>query len=112
MKNNRGQALIEFILVFPVFVFLIMAMFDFGNILLNKYQLENDLDYVCNLYESGKENEIISYTSPKKIQVDLQKTEHHVHVTLEKRVKLMTPGLSQVLNSPYRVSVERVLYEE
>ncbi len=112
MKRQDGQALIEFILVFPVFVFLILAMLDFGSILYQKYRLENEIDYVTNLYQEGKENDIQVYASSKKIKVNIEKTESNVEITIAKDVKLSTPGLSNLMHSPYEVSVERVFYEK
>lgn len=112
MKNNRGQALVEFILVFPLIIFLIVGMIDFGNILYQKYQLENELDYVSDLYLAEKENEMNTYASQKKITLNYQKTGNNVRITLAKKVKLSTPGLTSVLGNPYTIFVERVFYEE
>lgn len=112
MKNNRGQALVEFIIIFPIFVFLIISMVDFGNLLYQKYQLENELDYVSDLYLRQKENDISLYATRKKFSVNYQKTGNSVRITVTKRIKLSTPGLSKVLSNPYLIEVERVVYEE
>ena len=112
MKNNRGQALVEFIIIFPIFVFLIVCMVDFGNLFYQKYQLENEIDYVCDLYLEKKENDIIGYANRKDFTVDYKKTGTSVRITLKKEISLSTPGLNQVLNTPYEVTVERVIYEQ
>ena len=112
MKNNRGQALIEFIIVLPVFMFLVMGMIDFGTIIYEKYQLENEVDYIVDLYLQGLENDITSYAAKKNIRVDYQKTGNTVSFELEKKVVLHTPGLNKVLSSPYPVSIDRVIYDE
>ena len=59
MKNNRGQALVEFIIILPVFLLLIISVIDFGNIISKKYSLENDLDIISDMYKNNK-NENIS----------------------------------------------------
>jgi len=41
MKNNKGQALVEFIIILPIFLLLIISIIDFGNIISKKYSLEN-----------------------------------------------------------------------
>ena len=41
--NKKGQALVEFILILPVLLLILMAMIDIGNIFLKKYELENSL---------------------------------------------------------------------
>ena len=46
MRNNRGQALVEFILILPVFLMIILCMIDFGKIFYEKYALQNDLDLI------------------------------------------------------------------
>ena len=109
--KNRGQALVEFIIIFPVFAFLIICMIDFSNLFYQKYQLENEIDYVCDLYLEQKENDMIVYASRKKFEVDYQKTGNSVRITLTKYIPLSTPGLNKVLQSPYEITVERVIYE-
>ena len=39
MKNNKGQALVEFIIILPIFLLLIISVIDFGNIISKKYFL-------------------------------------------------------------------------
>ena len=112
MKNRCGQALVEFIIVLPVLMFLIMGVVDFGNIIYEKYRLENEIDYIADLYLQGKENDILSYAVRKKMTVHYHQTEEMVTIDLEKRVSIVTPGLSQILENPYFVKVSRVIYDE
>ena len=63
MKNNKGQALIEFILILPILLILTIGIFDLFNIQNKKYELANDLDYISELYINNKENEIEEYLS-------------------------------------------------
>ena len=37
MKDNHGQALIEFIIIIPVLLFILFAIVDIGNIIYQKY---------------------------------------------------------------------------
>ena len=39
MKNSKGQALVEFIIVLPILLLIIMAIIDFGHIFTKKYSL-------------------------------------------------------------------------
>lgn len=57
MKNNKGQALVEFVIIMPIFIFIVLAMFDLGNIIIKKYELENNLDTIVNMYEENKNEE-------------------------------------------------------
>ena len=42
--NNKGQALIEFVLILPIFIFLIFLSVDIGRILYAKNHLETKLN--------------------------------------------------------------------
>ena len=105
MKNKRGQALVEFILILPILLLLVFAIFDFGRILLCKMHLENVMNEVTSLDESKIENYLkkdneydISYT----IKKDIYET-----ITLESKINLITPGLKSILKNPYTVKIER-----
>ena len=39
--NRKGQALVEFVLILPIFLLILFAVVDFGMILSNKNELEN-----------------------------------------------------------------------
>ena len=40
--NKKGQALVEFVLILPVFLIILLVIVDFGNLLYSKNKLEND----------------------------------------------------------------------
>ena len=65
--KNKGQALVEFIIILPVLLLLILGAIDFGNILYKEYSLENDLDYVVELIRQNKTTEIDYYVKQKGI---------------------------------------------
>lgn len=109
MKNNRGQALIEFILIVPVLVILILGIFDVGNIIYKKYQLENDLDYIVDLYQDNKINDINNYISKQKITMNDNKTSEYTTITITKNVSYVTPGASKILGSSYKISTSRTI---
>ena len=45
--NNKGQALVEFIIVAPILLLIFVALIDIGNIFLKKYDLNNDdIDFI------------------------------------------------------------------
>ena len=51
--NNKGQALIEFVLILPVFIFILFAVVDFGIIFNSKSNLENDCSSIVELFKNG-----------------------------------------------------------
>ena len=55
MNKNRGQALVEFIIIVPILLLILLGIVDFGNIIYRKLALESTLDTVVDLYESNKQ---------------------------------------------------------
>ncbi len=110
--NQKGQALVEFIVVLPVLILIIMAITDMGNILYKKYQLENDLDYIAELYKQEKQLEIESYANENNIIVSYDTNINQVTINLNKEVSVVTPGLKTILKDPYYINVKRVMYDE
>ena len=110
MKNNRGQALIEFVLILPVLLLLIFALIDFGRIIVCKNHLEGVMNEISTL----DDNEISNYLkkdSDYKISYDIKINEYKT-ITLTTNLDLVTPGLKNILSNPYIVKVERnIVYE-
>ena len=110
MKNSRGQALIEFVLVLPVLLLLIFALIDFGRIIVCKSHLEGVMNEISNL----SDEETISYLKKDKdykITYNVQMDEYK-NITLTTKLDLVTPGLKNILKNPYTVKVERsIVYE-
>ncbi len=112
MKNNKGQALIEFILILPILLILTIGIFDLFNIQNKKYELANDLDYISELYINNKENEIAEYLNKKEILLTIVQNGNFLELTLTKKVKLITPGLNKLLENPFTITVKRSVYDE
>lgn len=110
--NNRGQALVEFILVFPIMIFVVLGMIDFGNIVYHKYQLESELDLISELYNQDNQSEITKYSTEKGIDTSISTENNYVTITVTKNIKITTPGLNLVLGNPHSIETSRVLYEE
>ena len=112
MFNNKGQALVEFIIIIPIFMFLIMGVVDFGNILYQKYELGSELDIVTDLYKQDKLNDINNYLNGKEIAVSYSTDGNLEKINLSKQITVLTPGLNLVLGNIYTIKVERVIYNE
>jgi len=111
ISNNKGQALIEFILIIPIFIFIIMAMVDIGNIIYKKYNLGNTLDTVVELYEQGDSEKMTAFTNLENVDVDITSLGSDLtKITITKSINIITPGLSNVLGSNYILSVDRTIY--
>lgn len=110
MKNNRGQALIEFVLILPVLLLLVFTLIDFGRIIVCKSHLEGVMNEISNL----SDEEITSYLkkdSDYRITYSVKLDEYR-NITLSTNLDLITPGLKHFLSNPYNVKVERsIVYE-
>lgn len=114
-KNHRGQALIEFVILLPIFIFMLFAVIDFGKILYTKNNLESKMDDVITLYEKEKNLEEIKERmdfSRDKITIEKIEEGEYAHFILKKDVEIITPGLNLIFGSPYLAKVKRVIYDE
>ena len=112
MKNNRGQALVEFIVILPVFLLLIISVIDFGNIISKKYSLENDIDVISDMYKDGKNSEINTYIKDKDIKINYSNKEDLFTIKLSKDIKVISPMLNLIFGSTYEINVEKSIYNE
>ncbi len=107
--NRKGQALIEFVLIMPVLLFLLLAIFDFGMILSNKTNLSSMSDDIVEMYKSGESAEAINnHYKDIKIEVVNYKSKYK-KITIEKDIKIFTPGLNIILGNNYPIVIERVI---
>lgn len=110
MRNNKGQALIEFVLILPVLILVIISMIDFGNIIVKKYDLENDIDNISTLYKEGKN--IDGYLNSKNLSISYKNEDDFVTITLSKEINIISPVLVPIFGSKYEVSVEKSVINE
>ena len=108
MLDNKGQALIEFILILPVFLLLLFVIVDFGVIFSAKSNLENVSNDIISLYKDGDDiNSIKSLYSDYDISLELDNDYDKFIISYS--VDLITPGMNRILSNPYTIKVERVV---
>lgn len=112
MRNNRGQALVEFTIILPILLLILMAMIDFGNIIQKKYSLESSLDTVVTLYRNKDNDDLKKYLDSEKIKVKYEENDKFTKIILTKEVDVVTPLLNNIISNPYVISVERQIYNE
>jgi len=112
MKNKKGQALVEFIIIAPIFLIMIMSMIDLGNVIYKKYDLENDLDYIVDLYRNGNTDEITAYSNNNGFIVNVTEINETATIEISKNVNIYTPFLNAIMDNPYKITVDRVIYSE
>ena len=109
--NTKGQALVEFVLILPVFIFLLFAIFDFGMIFNKKNNLESSSADIIDLYKSGKSIDEIKglYT---KLNIVIEPEDNYNKIVVEDKVKLITPGFNRIFGNPYKIQVVRYIANE
>ena len=112
MRNNRGQALVEFILILRVFLMIILCMIDFGKIFYEKYALQNDLDLIVDLYRENKVDEYNNYAYNSDLTLNIIETEELITIEVTKEIEINTPFLSNLLNNPYLASESLTIANE
>ena len=110
MKNNKGQALVEFIIIIPVLIFILFALIDFGNIILQKYKLEDSMDTISELYLVNDTSGINSYLTDTGITASFEKQDKFTAIKLEKEVTINTIGLNNILGNKYKISTNKIVY--
>ena len=109
--NKRGQALVEFVLILPIFLFLIMAVVDFGIIFNRKNALETASSDIVLLYKDKTNINEIRNLYPK-YNIEISEGEDYDVITISNSVKLNTPGFNRIFGNPYNIKVERYLRHE
>lgn len=109
--NNKGQALIEFVLILPIFILILFAIVDFGMIINEKSSLENKSVDIVEFIKNDKSiEEIQNLYGDVKINISYEN--NYLKVTLASDIDIITPGLNRVLGDPYIVEVERIVYND
>lgn len=111
MKNNKGQALVEFILILPVILAILLVIIDLGKIFNEKNILENTSIDIIELYKNGKSIDEIK-NKYRDINITTNIDNNYLTLKLKKEIEIITPGLNIVLDNPYPIEVERVVYYE
>ena len=110
--NNKGQALVEFVIIAPILIFIIMSIIDVGNIVLKKMKLEDNLNTVVELYEKGNYEVISSLSNKESFNYDLNKQINMTVITLKQDIKVNTPFLNLILKDNYKIKTSRTIYDE
>lgn len=106
--NRKGQALVEFVLILPIFLLILFAVVDFGMILSKKNELENISVDVVAMIRNNDNIEDIKMLYPD-ISIDVDSDNDYTTIKIYDEMDIMTPGLNLVLGEPYEVFVERTI---
>lgn len=110
--NKKGQALVEFILVLPILLLIVISMIDIGNIFLKKFDLNNDLETVATLYENGDMTNLNNYLEEEKINFSENSKDDMITLTLSQKISISTPVIQQLLGSDYEIKTSKTIFKQ
>lgn len=98
--NKKGQALVEFIIIMPIFIMILLASFDLVKIFSTKIELENKIE------------EVISLEKADNLIFTKEVNDEFITYKLSKDIEITSPLVSLVTDNKYRVTIERTIYNE
>lgn len=111
--NNKAQALVEFVILLPILLFIFCIIVDFGNVFYNKNHLEGVIDDVVSMVEiNATQDEINKVINNKNVKYKVLYDDKYANVVLSLKVNLITPFASYVLDNPFEIKTERVILYE
>lgn len=110
--KNKGQALVEFVILIPIVLMIIFVVIDFSNIFYQKNHLEGTISEVVSYKENGKSNSFVKSKIPSDVSVSYKKSDNMLKITVSKSINLVTPFSSAIFDNPYPISTDRtIIYE-
>lgn len=110
MKEEKGQALIEFILILPVFLLIISAFIDVLNIMYEKYKLNQNLDTIATIFIEKGDTSASNYANENKIDWSFKKEDDIYIVEVSKKHSFFTPGLNKAFKKSTVLKEEKTVY--
>lgn len=109
--NRKGQALVEFVLILPVFLIILLVVVDFGNVLYSKNKLENDSNDMIRIIKNEDDIDLSNEYSDVEVKIEDYK-DNYKKITFSKYVDINTPLLDKILGDPCLITTERVIEYE
>lgn len=110
MMKNSGQALIEFVIILPIILVILLYIIEFGRITLKKYELESNMELIKELYKNHKQDEINNYINSNNIIISYEKNNDLTTITIKKNIKTNMPLINKILGNT--IETKRTMYEQ
>lgn len=108
--NKKGQALVEFVLILPILLIILMSLIDVGNIFMNKYELNKELDTITTLYQNGDKREVLAYAANENIIFEESLNNHLTVIKVKKELKINAPVLSNIIGKTYTIETSKSIF--
>lgn len=113
MKSDKGQALVEFVIILPVALILLFCVIDFGRVISVKSDLENVASDAITFYQDGRTQEDITRIINKNdVSIIVDEQGEYTSIKVSKKIKPITPGLSYIVKDVFDININRVIKNE
>ena len=112
--NKKGQALVEFIIVLPILIFVLFAIIDYGVISTSKQKMEDMISDIGKMYSNNESIEEIKEfvkSNDKDLKLNIEIEDKYTNILLSKKYDFITPGLNKIFNKS-KIDIERKIYNE
>ena len=110
MKKNSGQALIEFVIILPIILVILLYIIEFGKITLKKYELESNMELIAELYKDNKQEEMNDYINTNNIKIEITKNNELTTIIIRKNITTNMPLINRILGN--NIETKRTIYEQ
>lgn len=115
IRNEKAQALIEFVLLLPIILLLFLGMIDLGQIAIRKSELENIVTEKVTIWQNSntnlKELEKLLTDNNRKVKISKNSSTSFLTIEVEEEVSWLTPIISNVFKD-YTINIKRVIPNE
>lgn len=113
MKGKKGQALVEFIIILPILIIIILGIVDFGLIIYKKNVLEDILSSSSKIYLETKNKEKVEECikkESKNLVLNWIQENEYITIDITENYDFLTPGLNLIFGDKYKIEAKRVIY--
>lgn len=111
-QNNKGQALVEFVLILPIILMILFIIIDFAHVHYERNHLESVLNDVIYMIKDDKSTNEIKSTLDTNVDYVVTDNNDFATVAMAKEIFLVTPFSNLFFDNPYLIKVERTILNE
>jgi len=112
MRKEKGQALIEFVLILPVLLLILFAVIDFGRLFYEKVELENRLEESIEVLRKNNNYDealrVLNEGQTVDATLEIGSEEDYMKIKTTMDIPFLTPGLAKIFGEN-QIKIERVI---
>jgi len=112
MRREKGQALIEFVLILPVFLLILFVIVDFGRLFYEKMELEDRLEESIEVLKKNNNYEealrVLNEGQSSKATLEVNNEDSYMKIKTTLHLSFLTPGFDKIFEENH-IQIERVI---